>query len=106
MFAWMASSTDLSSEQPKVMAPSKKTPLPRKLPSPPVPTWTLPVTDAVKHPRLIPSMFLSPETARQEDVTLQVPTTSPPHALTLGTLPQVSVEVEPPCPPVDAPPPG
>jgi hypothetical protein len=43
-------------------------------------------------------MFLSPETVRQDGVTVQVPTTSPPQGVTLAALLQATpllVEVEP-----------
>src|SRR5450432_2927337 len=69
---------------PVVMVWSVKVPLALAIQLPL--TWMDPVSAALTHPRLIPSMFLSPETVRQEGVTFQLPTTLPPQGVTLAPL--------------------
>jgi hypothetical protein len=49
-------------------------------------TWRDPVTGTVGQPRLDNVMSMSPDKVRHEDVTVQVPTTSPPQDSPLGQL--------------------
>jgi len=45
-----------------------------------------PLTGTDGHPRLANMTSMSPDSARHDDVTFQVPTTEPPHAVTPGQL--------------------
>jgi hypothetical protein len=60
-------------------------------------TWRDPVTDADAHPRDNTDISSCPVTFRQDEVTVQVPTTSPPQGTTL-------VQEAPPAPPLGLPP--
>ena len=62
-----------------------------------------PVTGTVLQPKLANETSMSPDKARQDDVTFQVPTTLPPQAVPLGqdAPPPVPLEL----PPVPTPPP-
>ncbi len=55
-----------------------------------------PVTGTVAQPRLSRLTSMAPVSSRHEDVTFQVPTTSPPQAITLAQ--SVGMTVEPPVP--------
>src|SRR5580765_1949314 len=70
-------------------------------------TCSDPVTGTVLHPRLASMTSMSPDSARHDDVTVQVPTTEPPQAVPPGQFggappaPVVPpVALAPPAPPV------
>jgi hypothetical protein len=69
-------------------------------------TWREPVTGTVVQPRLARETSMSPERARHDDATVQLPMTEPPQGVALGQLDE-GPDVPPPPPmPLDPPEPG